>query len=417
MSSGQNREEATWRSTKRWFPDHPELGQAGHLPVEPFVSEEYCARERKLLWPHVWLMVGRVEDIARPGDYLIKEIPLNRVSLIVVRGRDDVVRAFHNVCPHRGSQILWECNGSTGRTNAFRCPYHAFTFDLTGTLKWVPDDANFYALDRDRLSLVEVRTDIWAGFIFVHLAPNPRETLLEYLGEIGKRLADFPFEKESHHYEYKADLDCNWKVLISGFLENYHTHALHKGGRSRACTPDNPYSHNETIELFDKHRLISLYRNPDMTPTKVGSIASVRYAKSRARGVGAVAETPGALLFKSINPNTSFVIHNIFPNFQLNIANGAWFYHQFWPLSANRVRWESRMHYPKPKNASERFFQEYAKVTSRDILLEDGNVSERSQMALESGAIDSWTLQDEEIAIQHFNKVVADYTECGSERG
>jgi hypothetical protein len=74
------------------------------------------------------------------------------------------------------------------------------------------------------------------------------------------------------------------------------------------------------------------------------------------------------------------------------------------------------MHYPKPKIASERFFQEYAKVTSRDILLEDGNVSERSQMALESGAIDSWTLQDEEIAIQHFNKVVADYTERGSER-
>jgi phenylpropionate dioxygenase-like ring-hydroxylating dioxygenase large terminal subunit len=133
------------------------------VPVELFVSEEYCARERTLLWPHVWLMVGRVEDIAKPGDYLIKEIPLNRVFLIVVRGRDDVVRTFHNVCPHRGSQLLWECNGSTGKTNAFRCPYHAFTFDLTGKLKWVPDDANFYELDRDRLGLVEVRTDIWAG--------------------------------------------------------------------------------------------------------------------------------------------------------------------------------------------------------------------------------------------------------------
>src|SRR5262249_25141172 len=144
------------------------------------------------------------------------------------------------------------------------CPYHGFTFDLAGRLTYVPDEANYYSLDKSRMGLKAVATDIWEGFVFVHLAPNPRETLKDYMGDVGAGFAGHRFQDEKHIYEFKAELNCNWKVLMSGFLEAYHTRALHPGARHRGCTPTNPYSHTDYIKLVGRHRLLSLYRNPEM---------------------------------------------------------------------------------------------------------------------------------------------------------
>ena len=151
----------SYLSTKRWFARYPGLGAPG-IPVEPFISEEHFHLERQRLWPNVWLMTGRAEHIPEPGDYFIKDIPPLNASLIVVRGRDRVVRAFHNVCPHRGSQLCWEKSGTRSSTTAFKCPYHGFTFDLEGILRFVPDEENFYGLDKQRteptsLAIREVR--------------------------------------------------------------------------------------------------------------------------------------------------------------------------------------------------------------------------------------------------------------------
>jgi phenylpropionate dioxygenase-like ring-hydroxylating dioxygenase large terminal subunit len=412
-SAAESDELKPWQLTRRWFPNHPELGPPG-LDVEPFVSSEQFELERARLWPNVWVMVGRVETIPAPGNYLIKEIPTNNASLIVVRGRDNVIRAFHNVCPHRGSQICWKKSNETGSVNAFMCPYHGFTFDLKGRLIKAPDEENFYDFDKKTIGLTPVKTDVWEGFIFVHLGPQPRETLREYLGEVADRLSDYPFQDYPHFYEYRAELRCNWKVLISGFLEGYHTRALHMGARHRGVSKDNPYSHHEFVKLVGKHRLISLFRSPKMTPTKVAGIAAVRYANAakKAGRPASASNDDRDTRYKEINK--SFLIHNIFPNFQLNVVNGAWYQHQFWPLAADRVLWESRLYFAKPANASDRFFQEYSTVASRDILLEDGQASERTQGALESGAIDRLIIQDEEIAIQHFNMMVASYTRNNS---
>ncbi len=389
----------SWRQTKRWFRQHPELGKPGEIPTGPLYSEEYYQQEKKLLWRHVWLMVGRVEEIPHAGEYFVKDIPPCDTSLIIVRGRDGVVRAFHNVCTHRGAPVCWEKSGEAGKASAFKCPYHGFTFDLTGKLQWVPDEENFFDLKKDELGLRQVPAEVVDGFIFIHVDPNPKESAKQFLGEIGERIAGYPFEKWPHFYEYKAVVRCNWKVLMSGFLENYHTQALHAGAQPRAVTNDNPYSHNHDIQLYEKHRLLSLYRNPHQKATKLGEIAF--------RAGRSMRDEPVPDRWRKIN--LTFNIHNIFPNFQLNLVNGAWFRHLFWPLSADSVLWESRMYYPKPRNASERFFQEFQRIVSRDIMLEDGHISELSQNGLRSGAIDRYVLQDEEVAIQHFNQVVARY--------
>jgi phenylpropionate dioxygenase-like ring-hydroxylating dioxygenase large terminal subunit len=396
----------SYRRTKRFFPKHPEIGPAG-MSAEPFRSQEQFELERDLLWPRTWLMVGRAEEIPKPGSYFVKEIPTNSVSLIVIRGRDGKIRSFHNVCPHRGSQLCWDQHGSVA---GLTCPYHGFSFNLEGQLTFVPDEANFYDLDKSKMGLTPVHTDEWAGFIFVHLDPNPRETLKEFLGEIGESLEQFPFHERTRYYEYKAVIECNWKVLISGFLEAYHARALHARSVNRISSKDNPYAHNEFIRMYEKHRVIGLYSNPNMTPTRLGKITYAHYNKAQQKyGQAQAPAADGQDAFRALNK--TYLIHNIFPNFQLNLVRGNWFRHQFWPLAVDKTLWEVRLYYPKPRNASERFFQDYSRYTSRDNLMEDVMASEKSQPGLASGLVKRWVLQDEEVAIQHFNKVVADYTQ------
>jgi len=415
MPVSQAADADSYLSTKRWFAKYPGLGAPG-VPAEPFISEEQFSLERQRLWPNVWLMVGRTEHIPKPGDYFIKEIPPLNASLIVVRGRDRVVRAFHNVCSHRGSQLCWERSGTRGSTTSFKCPYHGFTYDLEGKLRFVPDEENFYGLEKDRMGLAGVATDTWEGFIFVHLSPKPAETLRAYIGEIGDGLAGYPFHEQAYQYSYRAVLNCNWKLLISSFLEGFHVRSLHAAGLRRFVSSNNPYSHLDFVKLLDKHRLISLFVNPTASPTKLADIAFSRYRKSLqsssnnlpSSGADAVGKTSkGSALDK-------FLIRNIFPNFQLNLVMGGWYAYQFWPLAVDRVLWETRMCFSKPVNASQKFFQYYARYASRDNLMEDGRVTEHQQLAIKSGVIKKLTIQDEEIAVQHFNKVVEDYTRTTS---
>jgi phenylpropionate dioxygenase-like ring-hydroxylating dioxygenase large terminal subunit len=410
-AQNQNVRSESFLNTKRWFRKHPELGQPGIISTDLFVSDEQFELERKLLWPHVWIMVGRTEMIAKPGNYFVKEIPSNDVSLIVVRGRDGAIRTFHNVCPHRGSQLCFNDSGTGATTGAFVCPYHGFSFSLDGRLRFVPDEDNFYNLNKEKMGLRPVVTDVWEGFIFVHLDPNPRESLRDYLGEIVDGLEGYPFHQSPYMHKYRAVIDCNWKVLIAGFLEAYHAQALHERSVSRLTSKENPYCHTHFIKLFDKHRMFSFYNNPEVQPTKLGAIAYARHDKAMQQAKASAADSgadESSDTFKRLN--STYYIRNIFPNFQLNLVRGSWFCHQFWPLAVDKVLWDVQMFYPKPVNASEAFFQDYSRYTSRDNLSEDGNTSERTQMGLRAGLLDHWILQDEEIAIQHFNKVVADYT-------
>ena len=227
----------SFEHTKRWYPRHPELGPPGFIEAAPFVSEDQYARELELLWPRVWLMMCRVEEIPEPGDYLVKEIPANKVSLIVVRGKDDKIRSFHNVCPHRGSQLCFEKSGGVGSTISFSCPYHGFNYDLKGQLTFVPDEGNFYDLDKRKIRLSEIHTDVWNGFVFIHLDPNPRETLREFLGEVVDEADDYPFHAQTHYKEYSGVINCSWKVLLGGFLERAFTPVSCTPGLSTGSIP------------------------------------------------------------------------------------------------------------------------------------------------------------------------------------
>ncbi|HKY03336.1 MAG TPA: Rieske (2Fe-2S) protein, partial [Blastocatellia bacterium] len=124
----------------RWTTEYPELG-SGLIPVAPYVSQEYFEQEREKVFRHTWLNVGRAEEIPQPGDYIVRNIAVLNTSVIIVRGKDGEVRAFHNVCRHRGTKLVWNDKGSSTK---FACNYHGWTYATDGACIGVPEEDMFF---------------------------------------------------------------------------------------------------------------------------------------------------------------------------------------------------------------------------------------------------------------------------------
>lgn len=188
------------------------------IPKERYTSRDFAASEAKDLWPRVWQMACREEDISRPG-YFFEYRVLDQ-SIIVVRQKDGSIRAFHNVCSHRGMPLV---EGS-GHVSLFRCVFHAWKYDLDGSLLTAtsPDE---FPCSAD-YSLPEVRVDTWGGFVFVNLNPDC-QSLADYLDAIPDALAPYHFEEMSFQLAVTCVFPCNWKAALEAFLEAYHVNGTH----------------------------------------------------------------------------------------------------------------------------------------------------------------------------------------------
>jgi len=271
----------------------------------------------------------------------------------------------------------------------------------------VPDEGNFFDLQKTEHGLTPVATVIWEGFLFIHLDPQPKETLREYLGEVGEDLRGYPFDKLTTCYTYQADERVNWKVLLDAQQEGYHVPFLHRRTFVKSFESDvrTLNFRSLAVKLYKRHRMLSAGGNPEgYRPTPVESLAQ----RFGATTFGAMAGAKGVDQ-EQLPLVGSFDFYVVFPNFVIALMYGTYFTYNLWPLAVDRTLWEVRMYYPQAKNAGERFSQEYSKCTLRDPLLEDGSTHENTQSTLASGAKTHFLLQDEEITIRHGHKVVADY--------
>src|SRR5262249_23186386 len=182
----------TVMADKQWAKAYPELG-TGPVPAEPCISPAYFELERERGFRRVWLNMGRVEASAKPGDYVVRDLAVCNTSILLMRGDDGVVRGFHNVCSHRGNKLAGEGKGS--RRKYLTCNFHSWSYDSQGQLKWVPDEENFFDLQKSQHGLTPVATEIWAGFIFINLSPRPQESLTAYLGGVAERLGGGRFDE------------------------------------------------------------------------------------------------------------------------------------------------------------------------------------------------------------------------------
>ena len=191
------------------------------IPKERYTSKEYMELEWERMWTKVWNMAGRESDIPNVGDYFTTE--LGPESLLIVREAEDKVRAFYNVCPHRGNQIR---NPGMGHAESFQCAYHFFEFNLDGSKKFVPDEDTFTQGVPQETALVEVPCDTWGGFVWFNLNPDA-EPLLEFLEPVNWHLDPYHFEEYAIVQDLTVEWDTNWKASVDAFNEVYHVQGIH----------------------------------------------------------------------------------------------------------------------------------------------------------------------------------------------
>jgi phenylpropionate dioxygenase-like ring-hydroxylating dioxygenase large terminal subunit len=188
---------------------------------ENYLSPEFAQKEKAHLWTKVWQVACREEEIPKSGDYLVYEVADE--TIVVVRRPDGGIKAFHNVCPHRGRKIMAGC----GHAVNFRCAYHNWTFDLDGKNVAVQDREDWAGtLEGERLDLYGVKTGTWGGFVWINMDPES-ETLEDYLETIPQMLDPFEYEKLRYRWYLELTLPCNWKVAQEAFMEGYHVAGTH----------------------------------------------------------------------------------------------------------------------------------------------------------------------------------------------
>lgn len=392
---------------KQFAARYPQLGD-GPLSVDTYISPETFEQEKERVFKRSWLSVGRLDQVAQPGDYFTRDLEVADTKILVVRGDDGRVRAFHNVCQHRGHQVALDCAGRGA--DGFICEFHNWTYGLDGTLKGLPDADNF-SIDKSRLGLREIHCDSWEGNVFINLAPQPRETLAGYLGELGEVLSGFPYQEYAPIATMSSELDCNWKLVMDAFNEGYHVIGLHRRSAPGAFnSPDNPYCHLQAAVLRDRHWTLSVYANPEQTPTPAAGL-NIQYAPAATYVPKHGDVSRRATLPPGVNPGGSetwaFDIHQIFPNFSYYTANGWILCQRYWPLAVDRCRYETTLYAVPPATAAQRVAMEQTIVMLWDVVLEDLSTVERTQPMLRSGAIDAFQLSDMEVGIRQHAHVLA----------
>lgn len=305
----------------------------GTAPISPerYYSLEWMEKERTHLWSKVWNWAAREEDIPDAGDYVTFDI--GRESFIITRDEQGGIRAYFNVCPHRGNRLVSDEGGS--RPNGFTCPFHNWRFDLDGQIAEVTDRETFRpeALCRN-LDLSEVRCESWEGFIFINMDPDAKP-LLEHLGPLAEHAKPYRLKDMRIMRRVQAVWESNWKVGVDGFNEAYHVHAIHPqilpvfndyhaqidlypNGMSRMVTKfayESPRMGNEGLNPALRATMQEVGIDPDSFTGPKEAVRPAVQAAKRARAERLGIDYSGFL----DNQLTDDWNYDIFPNIQVGI--------------------------------------------------------------------------------------------------
>ena len=197
-------------------PNRPTL-----VPAERYHSAAFAQLEAERMWPKVWQVACTVDHVAEPGDYF--EYRCGPYSVLVVRGDAGELRAFQNVCRHRGNSL---CAGTGSQLRELKCGYHGWTWDLSGALKRVPNRKGFGALRMSEFGLIAAKVDTWERLVFVNLDVDAIP-LSDYLEAVPHDIAWCGLGDFRCYATMTVEVDANWKTIADGFSETYHIQTLH----------------------------------------------------------------------------------------------------------------------------------------------------------------------------------------------
>lgn len=204
--------------------DYENHDEAWTIPAEYNTSKSIFTIEKEKIFANSWVCVSHKSEVANKHSYIIREIIGE--SIIIIRGEDDVLRGFYNVCPHRGHRLLSEVKG---KKPIIFCPYHAWAFKPDGQLKYAPNSQNVRNFDPKLASLTPVNVTEYAGFVFINLSKTPKSIETEYAGLEKKVYQECPVVDDLKlAARFIHNTAANWKVIVDNFIECYHCPVNHK---------------------------------------------------------------------------------------------------------------------------------------------------------------------------------------------
>ncbi len=350
------------------------LAEATTPPSSWYTDPRILELEQRSVLSHCWLMVGRVAQVREPGQYLTCRIAGEPVSII--RGKDNILRGFFNVCRHHAAAVLTE---PQGKAEHLRCPYHGWTYDLQGALIHTPEFGGVANFDHSANGLVAIQTAIWHGWVFAKLEPGG-QLLKDYLGnDLVERFERLNLE-QLHWFERRTyTLNCNWKVFIDNYLDGgYHVPHIHGG------------------------------LNSVLDPGKYKIETGARYCLQSSPIAAAKAEAQIA----SVRKGDRALYYWIYPNFMINCYEGVMDTNLVMPLGVDRTEVIFNYYFADvSESARQRNLASIA--VSERIQAEDVSICESVQRGLSSRAYNTGRLSVRREAGEHlFHRLL--YTDLKS---
>ena len=235
------------------------------MPSELYTSAAIAELEQRAIFSKEWICVGREEQVPRAGDFFTESV--NEYPVIIVRSNDDQLLALANVCRHRGMRLA---KGS-GNAEAFTCPYHAWTYNLDGSLRGAPFMRDMPGFDPGSVQLPAMKLECWQGFIYVCLDPDA-DPLAPRLSGLARMMAKAPIDKLELVFLETVEYACNWKVLLENFCESYHLFRVHR----KTLEPLSPTRMVKVLAGADGWNLHRMEYNPhDGVDAHTGYISAV----------------------------------------------------------------------------------------------------------------------------------------------
>jgi choline monooxygenase len=345
------------------------LERARTIPAAWYHDSQLQELERQAVFGASWQAVGRVDQVAGAGAYLTADVAGEPVA--VVRGPDDVLRAFSNVCRHRAAPVLTELCGAATK---LRCRYHGWTYDLLGRLRGVPEFEGVADFNREESGLPELAVGVWGPLVWVHLG-RPEQPLDEFLQPLTAGTAGCGVEALRFVERREYELSCNWKVYVDNYLDGgYHVNTVHPG---LAGVLD--YSRYRT----ELHPLCSVQSSPLVAAKGDDAAARVRTG-DRAQ------------------------YWWLFPNFMLNLYRGVMDANLVLPLGPNRCRVIFDFYFAETEGEKARAFIRESIAVAEQIQQEDVGICEEVQRGLNSRSFQAGRFSvKREAAAYQFHQLLA----------
>ena len=332
------------------------LGQRT-LPQAMYTSAEHHALEWDRLLGKSWLLVLREADVARPGDYRVVE--LHGESILVVRSEDGNLRAFFNLCRHRGTRL---CDRPSGKLGALiQCPYHAWSYALDGRLVGVPDPHELEGFDRSEYSLHACALALWEGFVFLNLAREP-VPFEEALAPLVGRFPNYRLPELVALRRVDYDVQANWKLLHQNYSECYH------------CTPLPPALVKLSPSTSGENDLVE-------GPVLGGFMVITAPGGSLTKSGRSCGVTVGPLAGAELQRVYYYAIS---PNMLLSLHHDYVMVHTLWPLGPGRTRVTCEFLFHPDTGSDPASNPDDAVALWDQVNREDWSICERTQAGIRS---------------------------------